>query len=68
MKIHSRSTMVEDAEQKIRTAMHEATSELTLTERLQVVHRVASDYIAGILKYSIRQERHGDTEKPGDLI
>lgn len=40
---------------------------LTEAEKLRVVNAIASDWIAGVAKYAIRDERHGNTSTPGGL-
>ena len=67
MQIHPRERIVSAAEFKIRTAVLEATRELTSLERLSVVTQVLSDITSTICKYQIRQERHGNTDEPGGI-
>ena len=64
--MHPRSEIVDAAEQSLRLAMIEATTDLTTAETIRVVTAVLSDKLLGIAKYAIREERHGDPNKPGD--
>jgi hypothetical protein len=66
-RMHEREALVRAAETKLRTALAEATEGLTEYESLRVVNGCASDYIGGIAKYGIREERHGNVNKPGGL-
>jgi hypothetical protein len=71
IRMHPRVQVVNRAERELRDAVSnwsrgEAATELTLLEYLQVVNRVLHDDVAGTLKYEIREERHGDTDRPGD--
>jgi hypothetical protein len=63
--IHPRVKLVREAQIKLSGAISEAIRELTVAESLQVINGVMSDRIGTILKYEIRRERHGDTDKPG---
>lgn len=65
--IHPREKKTRDAENDLRTALAEIARkyELTRFEEISVVNRVLSDTIGTICKYAIRQERHGNTDKPG---
>lgn len=65
MKIHPREKIVNAAEAAVRLAIASATRELTTAETLRVVCSILSSEIGGIAKYSIREERHGDVDKPG---
>lgn len=69
MKVHPR-------EQQCRAAAHELLDTLvrikekhglTEAEMLRVVNEESSSWIAGVAKYSIRAERHGDYETPGGM-
>ena len=66
---HPRSRLCRDAEQDVLAALHAAISTYKLTplEQMRLVNKVSSDFIGGVLKYAIRRERHGDTDKPGDI-
>ena len=65
MKIHPREKLVEEAEHKIRGVVFDATKDLTLFERVQVVARVLNGELLSTCKYQIRYERHGNTDTPG---
>jgi hypothetical protein len=69
MKIHPRNIKVRDAESKLREALGNIEKEFELTqfEYMQMLHGVYSSDISGCLKFLIREERHGDRHKPGDL-
>ena len=41
--------------------------DLTDLELLRVVHEALADHNGGFIKFAIREERHGDTDKPGGL-
>lgn len=65
-KIHPRSVVVNDARLALTKAIGECTALLTTAETIQVVTTVMSNELLGIAKYAIREERHGNTDKPGD--
>lgn len=65
--IHPREHAVRAAEIKLREAIATATAGLTEAEALRAVNAVASEWIATCARYAIREERHGDTSKPGGL-
>lgn len=67
MRIHHREALVKEAGRKIREAVLEATTGLTIAESIQVITHALSSEVLGIVKYEIRQERHGNTETPGGL-
>jgi hypothetical protein len=60
---------VNEAENELRKAILdiEQKFELTETETIRMVNGVCSETIGRIVKYHIRYERHGDTDKPGGL-
>ncbi len=66
-RIHPRETNCNKARSDITSAILKAveTYELTEAEQLRVVNAACSEWIGGIAKYAIRQERHGNTETPG---
>lgn len=68
-KMHERSIVCRKAEQELLTSVHAVITKYSLTtaEQLQLVNMVAHDFIAGVLKFAIRVERHGDVDKPGDI-
>lgn len=67
MKMHPRAVIVEARKRALLLAVIDATADLTSAESLQLVTSVMSDHILGIAKYAIREERHGDQNKPGDV-
>lgn len=67
MKIHPREALVREAENKIRLVYVEALKGLTTCEAISVVNHMAFTEIGGMMKFAIREERHGDTDKPGGL-
>lgn len=70
MKIHERERVVREADAALRQAVLDWSAkhdQLTVNETLQVLNRVSSDQVAAILKYEIREERHGDQDRPGGL-
>lgn len=69
-RIHHREEQCRKAESALRQALldwYEAHEELTFVEHLRIVNTVFSDHVGGILRHFIRQERHGDPNKPGGL-
>lgn len=66
-KIHHREMLVRDAELKIHIVLSEATKGLTSAEVVRVVTSATSTFLLSFTKYLIREERHGDTDKPGGL-
>lgn len=68
-RIHPREQPCRDAELEISQFISATIKkhELTTAEQLRVVNTVCSDHIGHIAKFSIRHERHGDTDKPGGL-
>lgn len=67
LKIHKREQIVDDAAMALATAWAAARRKLTTAEELAVIARFVTDTVGGIAKYAIREERHGDTDKPGGL-
>ncbi len=69
MRIHPREERVRKAENELRELLCSITEkhELTEAEKLRVINAIASDWIAGVAKYAIREERHGDANTPGGL-
>lgn len=69
MRIHQRESLVRDVKNKLSQAFLDTFkgAELTNAEELKIVNEVSSDWIGSILKYQIREERHGDTDTPGGL-
>jgi hypothetical protein len=67
MRIHPRETLVRTAKLMVSSAVLTHTAELTEAERLFVVNAVCSDWIAGVAKIAIREERHGNADTPGGL-
>ena len=68
-KIHKRESIVRLAELDITEAVHKITEKhkLTTLEMLCVVNGAMSGVIGSIVKYEIRNERHGNYDKPGGL-
>jgi hypothetical protein len=73
MRMHEREAIVRDAivrdaennlREKVMEFAKEYAEKLTHYEYLRVVHGVLSDDIGSQIKYAIRYERHGDTNKP----
>ena len=67
--IHPREEVTRKAELKLRGLLLEwMTSEeaiaLTTTEYLCVAHAATDELVGQRLKYCLRQERHGDSDKP----
>ena len=65
---HPREEITQKAERDLEDAMYRAVLGLTSAEKIDVVMRVTYRLISGIAKYSIRFERHRDTNKPGGLV
>lgn len=69
-RIHHREKLVREAESRLRGAIVDAgihKLDLSEAEYLQVVSTVLHEQLSTTLKYAIRRERHGDTDKPGGL-
>lgn len=67
-RIHPREKLVNDARAVLSKAVSDATEGLTEGEALKVVTQTLSDYVLGVAKYAIREERHpGQPDKPGGL-
>lgn len=75
MKIHPRYWIVETARAKLGLQIAQFMNEtdetedsaLTVNEWLQVLNDVFHAQIGSIIKYEIREERHGDPNKKGDV-
>lgn len=69
MKIHEREPMVKRSAIALRDAVDKwrDVHKLTTPEELRVLNQVFGSEIAAIAKYAIREERHGDSSKPGGL-
>ncbi len=69
MRIHPRDILVRHAENELREALADLVKKHALTEAeaLRVVNAALSDWVAGVAKYAIRGERHGDPSKPGGI-
>lgn len=48
-------------------SVHKHAGDLTAVELIRLIEGVAHGYIMGLTKSMLRQERHGDTDKPADL-
>lgn len=68
-KIHPRTRVVEQARRDVSVAIDKAVDEHDLTdgEYLQVLARVFGDSLGTFARLMVRDERHGDLDKPGDL-
>jgi hypothetical protein len=66
-RIHPREAMVLAAEIRLRAAVTNELHGLTTAERLRVLAAVLGDTVGSIAKYAIREERHGDQDKPGGV-
>lgn len=68
-RIHSRERRCLDADLELSRAITEIATkhELTTVEELRLVNSTLSNHIGGILKFALRKERHGNTDKPGGL-
>ena len=64
MKIHPRTMVVQKAEAQIQLAVSKISEEFNLTHGEMV--RILSGLLAFEAKYMIRNERHGESETPGD--
>lgn len=69
MKIHQREQTVRAAELELRCAINDTIKKHKLTsgESLRVVITIAYEWIGNMARYAIREERHGDSDKPGGL-
>lgn len=69
MRLHQRETLVREVKNKLSKAFLDTfkDAELTNAEELKIVVEVSSDWIGSILKYQIRDERHGNSDTPGGL-
>ncbi len=70
LRIHPRELVVRDAERALRDAVNTILwkkFELTTSEILSVLASVLAGEIASITKLCIREERHGDLNKPGGV-
>lgn len=69
LKIHPREKKCTAAESELRGVILglDQKHKLTQAELIQVLTHVFSDEILSMMKYAIRQERHGNTDTPGGL-
>jgi hypothetical protein len=67
--LHPRELECNKARHDITKAILDAVEKygLTTAEQLRIVNAVSFEWIGGIAKYAIREERHGNTETPGGL-
>ncbi len=67
--MHERELVVKEVQLKLSKYLCDTMleSDLTYGEQLRVLAEVYGNWIAGIAKYMIREERHGDTNRPGGL-
>lgn len=66
-RIHHREKQVNTAKLDLSQALLDITTkhDLTDAETLRIVAQVAYEHVGGLAKHWIRQERHGDSDKPG---
>jgi len=67
MELHEREKMVKEIEWDIGDVIAEKTRELTTGEAIRVFCSLFNGQISTIAKYMIREERHGESDKPGGL-
>jgi hypothetical protein len=69
MKIHPREQRVREAQNDVSTylSLVKRENELTEAEMLRVVNNVCHEWVGGVAKYWIREERHGNSDTPGGL-
>ncbi len=65
MKLHPRRNLVIEAKANADSALYDILSELTPWEEVQVRTSLFADFMHSKAKYGIREERHGDLDKPG---
>lgn len=67
--IHPREKLVNKAEREIENTISNILEkhDLTVAEELRVLAAVLGNRIGMTAKFMIREERHGDTDKPGGL-
>lgn len=68
--LHPRELTCREAEHDLASTLLEwqKRHDLTAAELLSIIQRGCSDVAQTVLKYAIRLERHGDTDKPGGLV
>lgn len=64
-RIHPREAAVKQAERNIGAAIDEAVKGLTAAEAVRAVNAAFGSWLGGMARSWIRQERHGDVDKPG---
>ena len=70
MRLHKREELVTVAAADLDRVIFEwgkRHPELTAAEYIKVVLGTSNDKVQGLLKLEIRQERHGNTDKPGGV-
>lgn len=70
MRVHIREQLVSSADIDLRTVISDWANrhpDLTSAEFLKVLFGVCHDRAQSLLKYVIREERHGRTDKPGGI-
>ena len=69
MKIHARTIIVNNAKIELTKCWLDLFQkhELTTAEMLSVLSQFSHEQIGGIAKFAIREERHGNTDEPGDV-
>lgn len=67
MRRHPREKRCVEAEVALSSAILDITQKYDLTEAesLRVVNAACSSWVGNLAKYSIREERHGNTDTPG---
>ncbi len=65
MKLHPREQVVGKAKLKLLECLIDVQKTLTEGEYLRVVTETLSESVLTVAKYKIREERHGDLNKPG---
>lgn len=70
--LHPREQLVREAVSALKSMLikwcQKHGKELTFAEEVSIVSRVMGDWLRISAKYAIRKERHGDTNKPGELL
>jgi len=67
-KEHPRAKIVRLAKAEIGLALARAVGQhdLTRVEVIRIITGACHDYVADVTKYMLREERHGDEDKPAD--
>lgn len=71
MKLHEREKLIREAEFALKSALIDWSSsfgdKITFAEEIRIVSGELGGWLGSAAKYAIREERHGDTSKPGGL-